>query len=56
MRQIDIVEVIANAIEDTIFKSWHHEGFIDYQRSDWMEFEIDGKKYSLHLAEREGDE
>ena len=51
MKNCDIMETFVAAVEDTIFKSWKHEGFIGGWTSESADFVIDGKEYVLKLRE-----
>ena len=51
MKSVDIIEVLVDAVEETIFKEWRHEGFIGGFTSDGANFEIDEKEYYLKLRE-----
>lgn len=45
MKQCDVMEVLVQAVTETIFEKWKHEGFIGGWTSDGANFEIDGKEY-----------
>ena len=51
MKQCDIMETFVTAVEETIFKTWRHEGFIGGWTSDSANFEIDGREYVLKIKE-----
>ncbi len=51
MKTVDIMEMITNAIDKTIFQEWKHEGFIGGFTSEHIEFEVDGKEYVLKIQE-----
>jgi hypothetical protein len=51
MKTVDIMEMVTNAIEKTIFHDWKHEGFIGGFSSADINFEIDGKEYVLKIYE-----
>ena len=51
MKSVDIMEVITNAIDETILQKWRHEGFIGGFTSEHINFEIDGREYVLLIAE-----
>lgn len=56
MKNEHIMEALVNAVEETIFKEWKHEGFAGGWGIDYANFEIDGKEYVLHLREVEEGE
>lgn len=51
MKVIDIMEVLTNAIDKTIFEEWKHEGFIGGFTSEHINFEVDNKEYVLRIYE-----
>lgn len=51
MKTVDIMEMLTNAIQDTIFEKWKHEGFICGFSSEHINFEIDNKEYVLNIKE-----
>lgn len=51
MKSVDIMEMIANAIDKTIFGAWKHEGFIGGFTSEHIDFEVDGREYVLKIVE-----
>lgn len=51
MKQSDIMETIATAIEEKFFKEWKHEGFIDGCSCEHINFEVDDKEYVLLIRE-----
>lgn len=51
MKAVDIMEMLTNAIDKTIFGEWKHEGFIGGFTSEHIDFEIDGKEYILRISE-----
>ena len=51
MKQVDIMEMIVNAIEKKIFNEWKHEGFIGGFTSAEINFEVDGQEYELVIHE-----
>lgn len=51
MRAVDIMEVLTNAVDKTIFQDWKHEGFIGGFTSEHLNFEVDGKEYVLKIHE-----
>lgn len=51
MKILDIVEVMCSAVDDTIFKQWKHEGYIDFMNSDGFRVVIDGKRYLVRIEE-----
>lgn len=51
MKSVDIMEMLTNAIDKTIFGDWKHEGFIGGFTSEHINFEIDGREYVLKLSE-----
>lgn len=56
MKSVDIMEMLTNAIDKTIFGEWKHEGFIGGFTSENINFEIDGKEYVLRISEvKDGD-
>ena len=56
MKQGDIMEARASAIENKIFSEWKHEGFIDGCGATHINFYIDEKEYVLRLFEvKEGE-
>nr|DAE12270.1 MAG TPA: hypothetical protein [Siphoviridae sp. ctMgg26] len=56
MTRVNIMESIQNAICETIFEKWKHEGIICGWSSEHINFEIDGKEYILLLEEIQNDE
>lgn len=56
MKQADIMEAFVNAIEETIFKEWRHEGFLSGWSSEHINFEVDGREYVLRIHEVEDGE
>lgn len=53
MKKENIIEAIADCIENKVFKEWKHDGFIDQTFSNAINVEIDGKHYSIELTEHE---
>lgn len=51
MKAVDIMEMIGNAIDKTIFRKWKHEGFIGSVTSEYIDVEIDGREYVLTIKE-----
>lgn len=51
MKAVDIMEMLTNAIDKTIFGEWKHEGFVGGFTSENINFEIDGKEYVLRISE-----
>lgn len=51
MKTVDIMEVLTNAIDETILQKWKHEGFIGGFTSEYIEFEVDGREYVLRICE-----
>lgn len=51
MKQVDIMEVLTNAIDKTIIGEWKHDGFIGGFTSEHINFEIDHKEYVLRIYE-----
>lgn len=51
MKNKDIMEALVDAVHDTIFECWKHEGFIGRFTRDSANFVIDGKEYVLLLTE-----
>jgi hypothetical protein len=51
MKTVDIMEMLTNAIDKTIFRDWKHEGFIGGFTSEDINFEVDGKEYVLKIHE-----
>lgn len=51
MKTVDIVDVFVSAIENTIMKTWRHEGWIGGCSSEHINFEIDGKEYVCVVRE-----
>lgn len=49
MTKQNIMETVADLIEKKIIGEWKHEGYIDRIYSDGVDFELDGKHYSLIL-------
>lgn len=56
MKQVDIIEAMVNAIEETIFNDWKHEGFINCYSSEHISVVIDNKRYNLRIHELEDGE
>ena len=51
MKEVDIMEMLVNAIEEKLFKEWKHEGVIEGFSSDHINFDVDGKEYVLLIRE-----
>lgn len=51
MKTADIMEAITNAIDETIFEKWKHEGFIGGFSSEQIDFAVDGREYALRICE-----
>ena len=51
MKAVDIMEMLTNAIDKTIFGEWKHEGFIGGFTSEHIDFEVDGREYVLKISE-----
>lgn len=51
MKQVDIVEVINDAVNGVIFEKWKHEGYLDGFNGEQTSFVIDGKHYLVSVKE-----
>ena len=50
MKTVDIAETISDAIEETIFKKWKHEGHVDGVYANGVSCHIDGKDYLIKIS------
>lgn len=51
MKEVDIMEMLTNAIEEKLFNEWKHEGFIGGFSGEHINFEVDNKEYVLLIRE-----
>lgn len=51
MKEVDIMEMLTNAIEQKLFKEWKHDGLIEGFSSEHINFDVDGKEYVLLIRE-----
>ena len=51
MKEVDIMEMLVNAIEQKLFKEWKHDGLIEGFSSEHINFDVDGKEYVLLIRE-----
>lgn len=51
MKIADIAELIGKAIENTIYKEWKHDGYIDVVFADSVNVVIDGKRYEIKISD-----
>ncbi len=53
MQKENIIEALADCIENKIFEEWKHDGYIDQTFSNAIDVEIDGRHYTVELTEHE---
>jgi hypothetical protein len=51
MNEVDIMDAIQHGVENMLFKTWRHQGYIDGFNSSQVAFVVDGKRYVLTLKE-----
>ena len=51
MKTQDIVHALAEKVEDTIYKEWHHEGYLELEQSDRFWFTLDGRLYKVTIED-----
>ena len=51
MKEVDIIESIAEHVEHKIFVEWKHEGSIESVCSEYLEVKIDGKLYEIRIEQ-----
>ena len=51
MKEVDIMEMLVNSIEQKLFKEWKHDGLIEGYSSEHINFDVDGKEYVLLIRE-----
>lgn len=47
MKLVDIIEVLAQKVIDTIYSEWRHEGNIQAENTDSFWFTLDGRLYKV---------
>lgn len=51
MKKVDIIESIAEHMEQKIFKEWKHEGSVESVCTESLEVTIDGKLYEISIEQ-----
>ena len=51
MKKVDIIESIAEYVEQKILKEWKHEGSVEVIYTDRLEVMIDGKLYEIRIEQ-----
>lgn len=51
MKNIDIIEALAQKVIDTIYGDWKHDGHIEVEHSDDFWFTLDGRLYKVSLED-----
>lgn len=46
-----IVCALAEKVEDTIYKEWHHEGYLELEQTDRFWFTLDGRLYKVTIED-----
>ena len=52
LKEIHIMEAIAECIEKKIFCEWKHEGYIDGTERNRVFFNLDGRRYVVTIEEK----
>lgn len=55
MKKVDIIESIADHVEQKILKEWKHEGSVEVIYTDRLDVEIDGTFYVISIAATEAE-
>lgn len=53
MKTVDIALEIQKAIENVIFDTWKHDGYVNAVYDDGVQVCIDGKSYTIVIEEDE---